>query len=527
MMDHRFTNAAVDGMNLDPEICYSAIQSRDPRFDGRLFTAVCTTGIYCRPICPARTPKRENVTFYPSAAAAQEAGYRPCLRCRPEASPDLGAWRGTSNTVSRALTLIAEGALDGDGDVDALAERLGMGERQFRRLFAKHLGASPVAVAQTRRILLAKQLLDGTRLPMTEIALAAGFGSLRRFNATFRQLYGRPPGALRRSREERDGAMAASGIEIVLPYAPPYDWPAMIGFLAARAIPGVEATYGDTYSRTIACDGTVGTVEVRPDSKHDGLRVTIRFARVTALPAIVARLRRLFDLGADPARIGADLSRDRHLAPLVAARPGLRVPGAWDGFETAMRAILGQQVSVAAATKLAGKLAARYGAPLQDAYRAPGLGLLFPAPEQAVNADFAALGMPGARARALSALAAAAHADPRLLHPGEDWEQASAKLRALPGIGEWTAQYVAMRVLRNPDAFLAADIGVLRAMADTDGRRPKPAEMLAFSERWRPWRSYAVLHLWAAEGDASLPIRSDVAPYHSQSTEVRHEPAIA
>lgn len=517
----------MDHIIFDPEICYSAIQSRDPRFDGRLFTAVRTTGIYCRPICPARTPKRENVTFYPSAAAAQEAGYRPCLRCRPEASPDLGAWRGTSNTVSRALTLIAEGALDGDGDVDTLAERLGMGERQLRRLFAKHLGASPVAVAQTRRVLLAKQLLDGTAMPMTEIALASGFGSLRRFNATFRQLYGRPPRVLRRSREERDGAMAAFGIDITLPYAPPYEWPAMLSFLSARAIPGVEAVDGDAYRRTITLDGAAGIVEVRPDPKHDGLRATIRFPRLTALPAIVARLRRLFDLGADPARIGADLARDPHLAPLVAARPGLRVPGAWDGFETAMRAILGQQVSVTAATKLAGKLAAHYGAPLPDAYCAPGLELLFPTPEQIVNADFAALGMPGARARALSALAAAAHADPRLLHPGEDWEQASAKLRALPGVGEWTAQYIALRVLRNPDAFLAADIGVLRAMADAEGKRPKPAEMLALSERWRPWRAYAVLHLWAVEAEAPPSPQPDASSCHSPSPEIRHEPAIA
>ena len=273
-------------MQLDHEACYRAISTRDARFDGRIFIAVRTTGIYCRPICPARTPKRENVAFYPSASAAQEAGYRPCLRCRPESSPDLAAWRGTSNTVSRALGLIAEGGLD-DAAVDALAARLGVGERQLRRLFKQHLGASPIAVAQTRRVLFAKQLIVETTMPMAEVALASGFSSIRRFNATFQALYRRPPRELRRSRWTDSEPGAAGGVTLILPYAHPYDWDAMIGFLAARAISGIEAVDGyKRYWRSIALDGAQGAVSVEPDEQKRGLRVTIRFPRIASLATI-------------------------------------------------------------------------------------------------------------------------------------------------------------------------------------------------------------------------------------------------
>jgi AraC family transcriptional regulator, regulatory protein of adaptative response / DNA-3-methyladenine glycosylase II len=315
-------------MDLDTQACYRALATRDARFDGRLFVGVASTGVYCRPICPARTPKPGNCRFFGTAAAAQEAGFRPCLRCRPEISPDLAAWRGSSNTVRRALALIADGALDGEGEAVArLADRLGVGERQLRRLFRRHLGASPVVVAQTRRVLFAKQLIHETRLPMTEVALAAGFGSVRRFNHTFRALFGRPPRELRRS-AQRGGA---AGINLVLAYAPPYDWPAMLAFLAARAIPGVERVADGRYFRTIALDGRHGWVEVAPDAKRAALSATICFPSVKAFPSIVERLRRVFDLGADIGAIGGHLAGDPHLAPLVAARPGLRVPGAWDG----------------------------------------------------------------------------------------------------------------------------------------------------------------------------------------------------
>ncbi len=491
------------GMDMDFEACRRAFLTRDPRFDGRIFGAVKTTGIYCRPVCPARTPKAENMTFYPTAAACQEAGFRPCLRCRPESSPDLGAWRGTSNTVSRALSLIESGAMDTD-DVDALASRLGVGERQLRRLFKQHLGASPVAVAQTRRVLLAKQLIQETHLPMGEVALASGFGSVRRFNETFQQLFGRPPGDLRR-KGGAEASAAAGGVTVRLPYRAPYDWKAMIDFLAARAIPGVETVAARRYARTLTIDGAVGVVTVSP-GKGDFLVAEVRLSKVQALPSVIARIRRLFDLAADPGLIGAHLSQDPKMATLVAARPGLRAPGAWDGFELAVRAVLGQQITVTAARSLAAKLVEAYGEPLDDPFAASlGLTRAFPAPERLVGQDIAALGMPKALGEALEALARTVAADRSIFTPRADLDSAIAALKALPGVGEWTAQYIALRELREPDAFPQADIGLLRGMADETGLRPTPAELLARAEAWRPWRAYAAQHLWAADADQATP----------------------
>jgi AraC family transcriptional regulator of adaptative response / DNA-3-methyladenine glycosylase II len=468
-----------------------------------VFCGVKTTGIYCRPVCPARTPKAENVVFFPSAAAAQDAGFRPCLRCRPESSPDLGAWRGTSNTVSRALALIEAGALDA-GDVDGLAARLGVGERQLRRLFGQHLGASPVSVAQTRRVLLAKQLIHETRLPMSEVALASGFGSVRRFNETFQQLFGRPPSELRRMRTD-DAALASAGVTVRLPYRAPYDWDGVIGFLAFRAIPGVEVVTPSRYARTLEVDGARGVVIVTPGA-GDVLVAEIRFPKVQALPAVIARIRRVFDLTADPGLIGAHLSQDPALAPFVAQRPGLRAPGAWDGFELAVRAILGQQITVTAARNLAAKLVEAYGEEIDDPAAAElGLTRLFPRPERLVGEDIAALGMPGSRGRALEALARTVAADPTIFTPRADLDSAIAALSALPGVGEWTAQYIALRELREPDAFPSADIGLLRALTDADGRRPTSQDLLARAEAWRPWRAYAAQHLWAADA-ATWPL---------------------
>jgi AraC family transcriptional regulator of adaptative response / DNA-3-methyladenine glycosylase II len=483
-------------MELDDDACYRAIQTRDARFDGRLFIAVKTTGIYCRPVCPARTPKRENVTFHPTAASAQEAGYRPCLRCRPETSPDLGAWRGTSNTVTRALSLIEGGALD-EADVDSLAARLGVGERQLRRLFRQHLGASPIAVAQTRRVLLAKQLIHETRLPMVEVAMASGFGSVRRFNETFQQLYDRPPSELRRSSAADESA--AGAVTLKLSYRPPYDWDAMLAFLTLRSIPGVEVVKNGAYARTIAIGEGRGAIIVQR-AEGSRLSVTVHFPHLQALPAIIARVRRVFDLAADPVTIGEHLSLDPALAPLVAARPGLRVPGAWDGFELGVRAILGQQITVPAAIFLAGKLTRDYGEALPEAI--PGfeeLTHIFPSAEALGAADLSGLPMPRARSGSLSGLARAAVADPDLFSARVDLEDAITRLRSLPGIGEWTAQYIAMRQLREPDAFPAADIGLMRAMADADGLRPSAAQLLIQAEHWRPWRAYAAQHLWASE----------------------------
>lgn len=500
-------------MDMSHDACYRAIATRDPRFDGRLFTGVITTGVYCRPICPARTPKPENVRFFPSAAAAQGAGFRPCLRCRPETSPDLGAWRGASNTVSRGLALIEAGALDA-GDVDALAGRLGVGERQLRRLFRQHLGASPIAVAQTRRVLLAKQLIHQTRLPMTEVALAAGFGSVRRFNETFQSLYGRPPASLRRAQPAT--GEDPSVIHLSLPYRPPYDWDALLAFLGARAIAGVERVTARGYARTIGRGGEAGTLHVRRLAGRNALAVDLHFPRLAALPALLARVRRVFDLAADPEAIAAHLATDPDLAPLVGARPGLRVPGAWDGFELATRGILGQQITVAAAASLAETLVRGWGEPLPpDPERIAGLTHLFPTPERLAEADLSGLPMPRARSAALVALARAVRADPGFFGPGRSLEDAIARLRAVPGIGEWTAHYIAMRELREPDAFPAADVGLQRALAGPDGRRPDTAALARRAHAWRPWRAYAALHLWTAL-DPSLPPAFQKEPSHGR-----------
>ena len=314
---------------LDRKTYYRAFESHDSRFDGRVFVGVTSTGIYCRPVCPARTPRFENCRFYASAASAQEAGFRPCLRCRPEIAPDLAFWRGSANTVSRALALIAEGALDGeDADVEALAGRLGVGARQLRRLFQRHLGASPVAVAQTRRVLFAKQLLHDTRLTMAQVALASGFGSIRRFNETFRALFGRPPSALRR--KAGVAVPARDGVTLRLAYRPPYDWPGMLAALAHRATPGEEWIANDTWHRRVVLDDSAGDVAVSHLPDRNSVLVAIRFPCVKALPGIVARVRRVFDLGADIATIDSHLARDPSLAPLIASRPGLRAPGDWE-----------------------------------------------------------------------------------------------------------------------------------------------------------------------------------------------------
>lgn len=515
------------GPQLDAAACYRALETRDARFDGRLFVGVASTGIYCRPICPARTPRAENCTFFASAAAAQAAGFRPCLRCRPETSPDLATWRGTSNTVARALALIAEGALDGDdASVERLADRVGVGERQLRRLFREHLGATPIAVAQTRRVLFAKQLVHETRMSMTQVALASGFGSVRRFNETFRALYGRPPRALRRSAAADDEAVPESGIVLGLPYEPPYDWDAMLAFLAFRAIPGVEQVVDGTYRRTVEIGGVHGTVEVAR-AAGAALRATIRFPRIESLWAIVARVRRVFDLAADLRAINEHLARDPVLAPLLVARPGLRVPGGWDGFELAVRAILGQQISVRGARVLAGRLVERFGEPLETAAPGDALRTVFPTPQRLAAADVAALGMPRARAATLVALARAAAADPRLFGTAQSLDDAIARLCALPGVGPWTAQYIALRALREPDAFPAGDIGLLRALADAAGRRPTSGELLARAEAWRPWRAYAAQHLWTADAPSLSGARARREPIREVDDDASWNPAPA
>jgi AraC family transcriptional regulator, regulatory protein of adaptative response / DNA-3-methyladenine glycosylase II len=485
---------------LDPTACYRALTTRDSRFDGRFFTAVKTTRIYCRPICPARAPRFENCTFFPTAAAAQEAGFRPCLRCRPEASPSLAPWRGTSVTVSRALAHIADGLLDAeDASVEVLADRLGVGDRQLRRLFQQHLGASPVAVAQTRRVLFARQLIHETSLAMGEIALASGFGSVRRFNAVFHALYGRPPSALRRTRTA-PAASAVPTVTLLVPYRPPYDWEALLAHLSARALVGMEHVEAGRYLRAFSNAWGQGTVEVSPAPGLDALRATLRVSDVRMLPSVVAQVRRVFDVGADVEAIRAHLASDALLAPLITARPGLRVPGGWDGFELAVRAILGQQVTVVAARGLGQKLLALHGEPLAPELTEDGLlHRTFPRPQRLASADLTVLGMPAARARTLSQLAAAAVADAALFQPGPSLEDTLARFTRLPGIGDWTAQYIALRAVREPDAFPASDVALLRAASQADGARPTPQQLLRRAEAWSPWRAYAAQHLWTAD----------------------------
>jgi AraC family transcriptional regulator of adaptative response / DNA-3-methyladenine glycosylase II len=482
------------------EVCYRALESRDARFDGLIFVGVKSTGIYCRPICPARTAKFENCYFFGSAAAAQDAGFRPCLRCRPETAPDLASWRGTSNTVSRALALIAEGALDGDGNnVEKLAGRLGVGERQLRRLFLQHLGASPISVAQTRRVLFAKQLIHDTRMPMTEVAMAAGFGSLRRFNETFLELFHRPPTALRRKNLAKD---EEKDVVLRLRYRPPYDWESLLGFFRARAIRGVEIIDCERYLRTVEVDGALGSIEVTHLPDRQSLGVRIRFPEVRSLPAIVARMRRLFDLGADIEAIDDHLSGDPLLAPLVAQRPGLRAPGGWDGLETAVRAVLGQQISVSAARRLAGQLVALHGRAVPRSFRIhPDLSHVFPTARRLASTASIGLAMPAARLTALKAVAEAALDDPNLFRPFGSIEETVARLRSIPGIGEWTAQYIALRAIREMDAFPVTDIGLLRGAASINGGAS--AKLLTRAESWRPWRAYAAQHLWAAQGNSA------------------------
>ncbi|HEX4353890.1 MAG TPA: AlkA N-terminal domain-containing protein [Polyangiales bacterium] len=484
---------------LDREVCYRALRSRDARFDGHFYTGVVSTGIYCRPICPARTPKLENCVFLPSAAAAHQMGFRPCLRCRPEIAPGLAGWRGSANTVSRALSLIAQGSFD-EGGIDALADRLGVGARHLRRLFDRHVGATPVSVVQAHRILFAKKLLNETSLSMAEVASAAGFGSIRRFNDVFQKTYKRAPSTFRRAAAADGGDGALS---LKLPYSPPYDWPGMLAFFAARAIPGVERVQGDSYVRTFVLGEARGKIEVSPLRGQPQLLARIRTNDVTALGAIVTRLRHMFDLDADIAAIDSHLASDARLSARVRARPGVRVPGAWDSFELAVRAVLGQQVSVRAATTMAGRLVSAFGRPLDEVGSEP--NLLFPAPSVLASADLSRLGLTRARSATLNALGAAVAREPNLLQSAATLDETVARLAQLPGFGAWTAHYVAMRALREPDAFPASDLGLLRALA-TDAGRPTPKAASQLAEAWRPWRAYAALRLWMQDEHAqNLP----------------------
>ncbi len=502
-------------MELDRLVCDRARRSRDARFDGRFFIAVTSTRIYCRPICPARSPKDANIRYYPTAAAAEVAGFRPCLRCRPEASPGTPAWAGTSSVVSRALRLIGEGALDRES-VGALSARLGITARHLRRLFRQHVGATPLEVALTRRGHFAKKLLDETALPFAEVAFAAGFGSVRRFNAQIQRTYSRTPSELRR----RVDAPEAGRYRLSLSYRPPFDWEALMAFLAARATPGVEDVRASRYRRTIAIDGSTGTLEVSHAATRPAIDLEVRFPDSRPLLMIVERVRRMFDLGADPAVIAEHLGNDPLLGPVMKRHPGLRVPGAWDGFELSVRAILGQQVSVAAATTIAGRLARRFGSPVDGE---DGLDRIFPTPGQLAQAPIEEVGVIATRAETIRVLARAVAASTVTFTTGPAAHDLTAVLQSLPGIGPWTAQYIAMRALGEPDAFLPGDL-VLRQMAGNCAGRALEER----SGRWRPWRAYAVMLLWqAATEDALRRKRHATGPTTRRRTDGRPGRAVA
>lgn len=473
-------------MELDLQICSRARISRDPRFDGKFFIGVIGSGVYCRPICPAPHAKEKNCRYFATAAAAAEAGFRPCLRCRPECSPGTPAWMGTSNTVSRALRLIEESGIE-DGGVERLAERLGVGSRHLRRLFLKHLGATPSAVARTRRLHFVKKLIDETRLPMNHIAMAGGFGCVRRFNHAIRNTYHRTPTQIRRlARQTRK--LPENQYVFNLRFRPPYDWNGMLAYLAARATPGVEVVEGGSYGRSISLNGIDGFFRVSLDEPHFALSVQIQFGQSRMLFAIIERIRRMFDLDADWEKIASRLKRDPALAARLQARPGLRVAGCWDGFELAVRAILGQQVTVKGATTLAGRLVTAFGRRFNGS---SGVTHIFPTPEVLSRAHVASIGLPEPRAKAIRELGRAV-SDGRISFEGAvDPNVLAQGLLELPGVGNWTTRYVAMRALGEPDAFPAGDIALARALHTANCE-----ELEQRSQDWRPWRAYAAMYLW-------------------------------
>ena len=490
MASERAPRADNGAMLLDGDQCYRALRTHDARFDGRFFVGVGTTRIYCRPVCTARTPLRRNCTFFPSAAAAEARGFRPCLRCRPELAPGYAVVDANRRLAQAAARLIDDGRL-AEASLEDLATRLGVTDRHLRRVFQQEFGVSPVEYAQTQRLLLAKRLLTDSALPVIDVAMASGFASLRRFNDLFRKRYRMTPGELR-----RDSGRGAPVDRMVfdIAYRPPYDWEAMLQFLARRAIPGVESVERRAYSRTMRAASKeraiAGWISVAPSPRKHALRLSVSASLAGALPAVLARVKHLFDTASNPEEIAAVLGT------LAAPHPGLRLPGAADGFETAVRAIIGQQVTVVAATRIAGRFAAAFGETIETPVA--GLHILFPAAATIAAldpADIAKQGVIGARARAIVALAREVAGGRMHLDPSADVAATVAALEALPGIGPWTAQYIAMRALGWPDAFPHPDVAVIKAMK-AQGTAPQPRHILSAADGWKPWRSYAVLHLW-------------------------------
>ncbi|SFS02622.1 DNA-3-methyladenine glycosylase II [Dyella sp. OK004] len=481
----------------DWRICDQARQSRDARFDGLFFTAVTSTRIYCRPVCPAPSPKPENIRYYATAAAAEAAGFRPCLRCRPELAPGNDAWQRGDHVIARTLKLMEQGALE-DNSLEQIAQRVGIGARQLRRLFVERLGAPPISVHITRRLLFAKQLLTETTMPVTDVAMASGFRSLRRFNAAFQQANRIPPRELRR----HPGKSTGDALTLRLGYRPPYDFEAILSFLRTRALPGVEQVDEHSYARVFGAADAPSWLRLSawPGDEH-ALQLQLHCPQPAQMLGVVAKLRRMFDLDADPQSIGEVLHASKVLKPMHRRRPGLRLPGGWDGFEIAVRAILGQQISVAAARTLATRIVQRYGATV-SAPLPTGLERLFPDPDILADADLREVGLTTARAATVRGVAQAL-LDGRIDFRSEQpLDEFVARWVELAGIGEWTAHYMAMRALSHPDAFPAADL-ILRRAAASDGIELSTKALTSLAETWRPWRAYAVMHLWRSASDAA------------------------
>ncbi|MEV4332072.1 AlkA N-terminal domain-containing protein [Streptomyces sp. NPDC049597] len=482
-------------MHTDTERCVRAVQSKDGRFDGWFFTAVLTTRIYCRPSCPAVPPKAENMTFYPSAAACQQAGFRACKRCRPDTSPGSPAWNARADTVARAMRLIGDGVVDREG-VPGLAARLGYSTRQIERQLLAELGAGPLALARAQRAQTARLLVETTSLPMAEVAFAAGFSSVRTFNDTVREVFALAPSDLRtRASARRSSPPVTPGvITLRLPYRAPLNPGNLFGHLVATGVPGVEEWRDGAYRRTLSLPYGHGVVALTPRPDHIACRLSLTDLR--DLTIAISRCRWMLDLDADPVAVDDRLRADAELAPLVDKAPGRRVPRTVDAAEFAVRAVLGQQVSTAAARTHAGRLVTAHGVPVEDAEG--GLTHLFPAPDALAALDPEALALPRSRRTTLTTLVAALADGSLRLDPGSDWDRARAHLAELPGFGPWTVEVIAMRALGDPDAFLPTDLGMRRAAAGL-GLPATPAALTARAAAWRPWRAYAVQYLWATD----------------------------
>ena len=484
----------------DFDSCYRAVKSRDTRFDGWFFTGVTSTHIYCRPSCPAITPKRSNVRFYPTAASAQQAGFRACMRCRPDASPGSPEWDMRADVAARAMKLIADGIVDREGVV-GLAQHLGFSVRQVQRVLVAEVGTGPLALARAQRAQTARVLMETTDLPVAHAAFAAGFASVRQFNETIREIFAKTPTEIRRQSKVR-GDAGAGAIQLRLPYRAPFDAGSLFAFLGMRAVPGVEAYVDGTFLRSLDLPHGEGIVELRPDVGC--VRSTFYLQDLRDLTAAVTRCRRLLDLDADPMAIDETLSLDPLLSSSVRHTPGKRMPGAVDGAELAVRAVIGQQVSVAGARTVTGRLVAVAGRPLVNPR--PPLTHLFPTAGEIAAAGDPAFAMPGGRRRALVSLATAISEGTVRIDPGEDPDELEGHLLDLPGIGPWTTAYISMRALGLPDAFMPTDLGVRRAIARL-GHHDDVATVNRLAEKWRPWRAYAMVHLWTtpakSEGEAN------------------------